>query len=311
MENFLAGIGGAGQMASSALPLIASWATGGFKGRPQWRDLEFMNDVTNRLWPSEIKRQGDFLTGLAPSQAAAHNTFQDQTFLQGVGRETEGIKMMSENLGMNPWELTGQSGSATPIAPTPDEANAGSPMPQFLQGLVPLQQTAMSNKAMLQAKAMDNSTQLQLERIRQGGFDDTTGMGKLTQAQIEQLENAADKLKSEEQQVDVQTINSVITTMAQFLPTQTANVLGNTLTTRPGGKELLAILTERGAFKLDETREAVARVTAGMPPDMLKDLRKTLLRAAEGLTAGANTGMDAIQGVGDWISDFLPKQGQK
>ena len=102
-NDFLEALGNS--VASSGMNLITNWATGGFKGRPQWRDLEFMNDVQNRLWPDETKRQGQFLEGIAPSQGAAHNTFQDATYLKDMSRQAQGIKQMGEDLGMNPWEL--------------------------------------------------------------------------------------------------------------------------------------------------------------------------------------------------------------
>lgn len=171
--NFLEGLGaGAGQAAGSGLMnLITGWATGGFKGRPQWRDINFMNDVQNRLWPDEIKRQGQFLEGMAPSQANAYNTYQDQTYQQDVSRQTAGIKSMADELGMNYWELTGQGGSAAldPSAGSAGQQQGSSNMGQYLAGIIPLQQTKMQNAAMLQGKAMDNQTQLALEDKRQGG----------------------------------------------------------------------------------------------------------------------------------------------
>lgn len=302
--DFLSSAGG-GNLVSQGVNILASYLSGGMKGRPQWRDLEFMNDVTNRLHPDEIKRQGQYLEGIAPSQgkametmapyqAGAYNTYQDETYQRDVDRQTAGIKSMSEQLKMSPWELTGQGGSAAPVPSDVMGSEGGSQGPAFLQQMMPMQLAAMNNKAMLTGKLMDNQTQLKLESIRQGGYDDVTGMGKATQAQIEMLKNQTDKLKAEEQQVDVNTVNSVVDRMLQVAPRQTVNVLGNTITTVPGGKEILRAYQTEGAFKSEDMKKKLGQVISQLPKDDLKNLRNNLVKAADTIIergAGAIHGM--------------------
>lgn len=159
LSKLFGGGSGGGDMGGIFNTLVAG-ATGGFKDRPQWRDLEFMNDATNRLWPDEIKRQGDFLTGLAPSQASAYNTYQDSTYAQDTARQTDRIKSMSSSLGMSPWEITG-AGGANPL-PSPGGAGqqqGSSRMPEFLQAIVPLQVAKQSNRTQLQIAKLNADTQ--------------------------------------------------------------------------------------------------------------------------------------------------------
>src|SRR5690242_9865393 len=114
--NFLAGLsgggGGGGDIASTLFNTLIAGASGGFKQRPQWRDLQFMNDATNRLWPDEIKRQGQFLQGIAPSQAMAYNDYQDRTYSEDTNRQINRIQQTGDALGMSPWEVTGAPGSS-------------------------------------------------------------------------------------------------------------------------------------------------------------------------------------------------------
>lgn len=323
MADFLSALGaGAGQAAGSQLlPLLASWATGGFKGRPQWRDLEFMNDATNRLFPDEIKRQGQFLEGiagsqgkaletLAPHQAAAHNTFQDQTFLANVDRETAGIKKMSGELGMSPWELTGQSGSAAPLPSLPQQgstAQGQSRTGEFLQGLVPLQVAKMQNQTQLAATAMNNQTAKDIEYIRGGGKSEFGGT-KLSQAQLDQVKDAAANLRAQTESVNVGTLTNAIMTIYNVAPKWTIDFMGNKLTGVEGDKAILSVLASPTGFTEDERRKAVEKALQSVPASNHARIRQTILEGADKLAQGAQAGMGWAEDVMGQVSKFLGKQ---
>lgn len=228
MSDFLTGLSsGMGQSIGGSLPgIIASWATGGFKGRPQWRDLSFMNDVANRLQPDETKRQGEFLEGLAPSQGAAHNTFQDATYGQDTQRSIDRIKTTGEQLGMSPWELTGSNTSTTPIAPQ------GAQGDNFMQTLTPVLIAKMNNQTALKQTAMQTQNALQLENIRQGG-------GKLSQTQIMVNEGLADLNQGQADRIRTETITGVLDFVYSKLPIQKYKTIIGELESRQGWQQVL------------------------------------------------------------------------
>lgn len=283
MPGFLDAVkSGGGDMANTLLNAGITAITGGFKDRPSWRDLQFMNDAQNRLWPDEIKRQGQFLEGLAPSQAAAHNTFQDATYQAGVDRETAGIKSMAAGLGMSPWELTGQTGSAAPLPPDAQQAQGGSGATSaFLQGIVPLQIASANNKAMLTAKQMDNQTALKLEGIRQGGFSEETGQGKKVSEEIDKLKSERDLVERNIRKATTEQVSGMIQTMAGIAPKQTLNVLGNTLSGTPGWKQFAKLYQSEGAFATQEQADLFAKMMSQVPDGIRASTNKALTDAAD------------------------------
>lgn len=273
MPDFLKDIAG------TAMNLLGNWATGGFKGRPQWRDLSFMNDAQNRLWPDEIKRQGAFLEGLAPSQADAHNTFQDQTYMRDVTRRTEGIKQMGSDLGMSPWELTGQGGAATPLPSSPSgPSGGGGQMQSFLQGIMPLKLAQMQNATSLQIAKMQNQTQ-------RYGIDMAGGQSDVSKKQIEQIasqiklqdiqhSNGVKDLETKNQQMSVTLVDALL----RMMPKDTFSIPGFTSTNTPGwqavAKSLLRDYTPGNTGKL-------ANTISQLPPDAWGHIKRVIIEAAE------------------------------
>lgn len=329
-SNFLSGLSGTG--GSNLFNLLSGWATGGFKGRPQWRDLQFMNDAQNRLWPDEIKRQGDFLEGLAPSQgkametlapyqAGAYNTYQNATFGQDTARQTERIKSMASNLGMSPWEITG-AGGATPLpspsGPMPQGAQGRSPMPDFLQGLMPLKIAEMQNKTSLMTAKMSNDTQRYIA-------DQQTGKGGVAQAQIEQAAATVENLRqstktghasenliwTQAQAAENETALSTIRTFAQYAGQTSMEFMGYKSTSTNNFPALLKLYKQMtNTATLQGNQDHLADLIRAMPSNEWKQINKDIDQVVEII---AKRGSDMISGAGKAISDFMtsmtgPKQ---
>jgi len=286
-------------VARTAMNLIGNWATGGFKGRPQWRDLSFMNDAQNRLWPDEIKRQGQFLEGLAPSQAASHNTFQDQTFMRDVTRRTEGIKQMGSDLGMSPWELTGQGGAATPLPSSPSgPSGGGGQMQSFLQGIMPLKLAQMQNATSLQIAKMQNQTQ-------RYGIDMAGGQSDVSKKQIEQIastiklqdiqhSNGVKDLEVKNQGMVVQLMSAIL----QALPKDTLSLPGYTSTNTPGAQAVIAkLLKDNQQFPGDQQR--LNQTLKALPPDEWNSVKLMIIEAAK---KAGNVGGQIMDNIGSFLS---------
>lgn len=198
MGDFLSSVGMGGDsagLAGQAFQTMIAAATGGFKGRPQWRDLQFMNDAQNRLWPDEIKRQGQFLEGLAPSQAKAYNTYQDSTYQADVDRKSQGLLSMAKQTGMTPWELAGEGGSAAPI-PSMGEAGqqqGSSQLGTYLQGLIPLQVAKTQAATQLATTRMQTDTQKAVAGVQRETSLDVAQLNTATQRDVARIQTEASK----------------------------------------------------------------------------------------------------------------------
>lgn len=300
--DFLPKMGG--DLASSAFNMLGSWATGGFKGRPQWRDLNFMNDVQNRLWPDEIKRQGQFLEGLAPSQATAHNTFQDQTYLADVTRKTQGIQQMSKDLGMSPWEITGTGGAATPLPSMPSQpSGGGGQMGQFLQGIMPLKLAQMQNMTALKIAQMSNETQ-------RYGIDMSGGQSPQAKQQIAaskalqtltELQSATEVQRSAQIQSDIFLAN--IRTLTDMLPSFQTGVPGASMTGKSGTYPLLQAMRKQINTGTGDPTQALRDAAGNIDTNRTNQLAKEISALAK---AATNT----AQSFGQTIMQFLPNMKQ-
>lgn len=150
----------------SFLKDIASMATmfsGGLKSQVSNRDYQHQQNLLDSGNPREIRRQANFLQGLAPAQGAAYNTIQDATYAQDTQRQTDRIQTMGDQLGMSPWEITGSPGSAplpSPTGPAPANNN-----PQYMGALTQMATAANQNKTQLKIAAMNNDTALRQSQI--------------------------------------------------------------------------------------------------------------------------------------------------
>lgn len=207
--DFLAALAsGAGQsLGSTAVSTLFNLVSGGGKSRPSWRDLQFMQDASERLAPRQIDLQGDFLEGLAPRQAAAYNTYQDTTFQADTNREIGRIQQMGTELGMSPWELRGTSASAalpSPQMQTPSQT-AGASTQAFMSALVPLEVAKIQARTQLQTAALQSSTQRDVAQLQSDTNITTTGMSNDTQRAIATLSTDTQrdiaKLQTDSQQL--------------------------------------------------------------------------------------------------------------
>lgn len=315
---------GSGNNAGNLFNVLTSWATGGFKGRPQWRDLEFMNDVQNRLWPDEIARQGDFLEGIAPSQgrametlspyqANAYNTYQDATYGADTQRQTDRIKTMASQLGMSPWEITG-AGGATPLpspgpsAPPPSRGENN--MPAFLSGITPLA------TAKLQAQTALATTKMQTDTQRYVADQQTQG-GKLPQAQIEQAAAAAQQAKALTEQTGAQTnliwtqaqaaesdmALRTIETFARYAGTTTVSIPGYTSTTTNQLKDLAQLYQQlTDTAPLADRQEALKGLIKKMPADQWAKINRDIDRVSSMIAKGTQ---DFVTGAANNVHAFL------
>lgn len=324
LGSLFGGGSGGGGIAGNIFNTLIAGATGGFKGRPQWRDLQFMNDATNRLWPDEIKRQGQFLEGLAPSQgaametlaphqAAAYNTYQDATFGQDTARQTERIKSMASGLGMSPWEITG-AGGATPLpspsGPAPQGAQGRNPMPDFLSALTPLKIAEMSNKTSLMTAKMQTDTQRYIA-------DQSTGKGGVARAQIEQaaatVENLRQSTKTGEasanliwtqaQAAENEIALNTIRTFAQYAGQTSMEFMGYKSTTTNNFPALLKLYQKMtNTANLQGNQDNLSDLIRSMPADEWSKINRDIDRVAGMIQKGAS---DFVTGAGENIHNFL------
>lgn len=320
----LTGGGSGGSFLGQAFNTLVAGATGGFKGRPQWRDLQFMNDATNRLWPDEIKRQGQFLEGLAPSQgaametlaphqAAAYNTYQDATFGADTARQTDRIKSMASGLGMSPWEITG-AGGATPLpspsGPMPQGAQGRNPMPDFLSALTPLKIAEMSNKTSLMQTKMQSDTQRYIA-------DQQTGKGGVAQAQIEQAAATVENLRqatktgkasesllwTQGYAAENEAALSTIRTLAQYAGQTSVEFMGYKSTTTNQFPALVRLYQKMtNTNTLAGNQDNLGQLIAQMPADEWAKVNRDIDRVASIVAKGTK---DLVTGAGENINNFL------
>lgn len=289
---------------SSGFNFLTGLATGQYKGRPQWRDIQFMNDVQNRLWPDEIKRQGDFLTGLAPSQAQAYNTYQDQTFMGDVTRRTEGVKQMAGDLGMSPWELTGQGGAATPLpSGQAGPSGGGGQLNTYLQGIMPLKLAQMQNQTSLKIAAMQNQTQRYGIDMAGGKSDTASTQNAATKAQQALTEALTKESGNRAKAIANETFLSNLRLLLDSRPTFST-------TTGPvsmsGKSDTYPILE---ALKTAHTGDSLNNEQLRYAVSKLSDKRVDQLMNE--INALANVGAKGLQSLGDTIMQFLPNMGKK
>jgi len=287
ISSFLNGIfgeGSAGAAGTMGLNLLGSYLSGGMKGRPQWGDLKFMNDATNRLWPDEIKRQGQFLEGVAPSQAAAYNTYQDATYGQDTSRQVDRIKTMGSELGMSPWELTG-AGGANPL---PSPGAAGSQQGQdktsaFLQGIMPLQLAKMQIGASLLQTKMNNETSLKISGQQTAGGKVAEGQVALQAAQqaltdqnlTESLARTS-QINASTDQTQVQTVLNMVNTLATIAPKVRVSMGPYEATGLGDSSPLLQLSRELINTGPGERDEKVKAYMNSMPQNMLDQMATDL-----------------------------------
>lgn len=170
-----------GPVAAAASVFNSLMSSGG--DRISNKDYQFYQDLADSGNPREIKRQSNFLEGMAPAQANAYNTYENATYAQDTQRQVDRIKTTGEQLGMSPWEVTGAPGAA-PLPSPYQQGNAGAGAQsagQFLQALTPLKIAEMNNQTQLKATEMNNQTAKDIN-------DQNTAGGALAKKNIENMD---------------------------------------------------------------------------------------------------------------------------
>jgi len=337
---YLSGIssGGGSDMASQLLQTGIGLATGAYKGRPQWRDVKFMDDVQNRLLPSQMKREQDYLAGMTPHQAAAYNLYQDQTYLRDTQRRGEGIMQLAEMLDMSPWELTGSGGSAAPmpaVAMQEGGAAKGSPSASYMAGIIPLQQAKIQSQTQLQIAAMQTKTQKDIAAMQTAGGElprsqvdlnaantavaATEALLKgdirgLTQAQTSATEQSTKESIARVQQIATQTGLTSIETKRTLLE-MNLSVIEQLRKTMPQIEVKTPFGHITGNARTDELLRMLDenRLTAGAAQqfnmkevdDALRATSEILRRAAEGTLNASDNADNILGGLWDSAGDFL------
>lgn len=284
MADFLAALmdSFAGQAGQTLFNLVS----GGGKSRPSWRDLQFMQDASERLAPRQIALQGDFLEGLAPSQAAAYNTYQDATFQGDTNREISRIQQMGDTLGMSPWELRGTSGSAalpSPQMQTPSQT-AGASTQAFMSALVPLEVAKIQARTQLASQAMQSDTAKAIAQGQQDTQRETTQMSNDTAKAIAEYAQTGPKAVQETAKIAAETITEAARNLNMIALTgqteaQTAYTKGQTTYLGQMTKESEARIAQSNATT-EATRLGMDQTRLEMRLMQREDVRNSLAQLA-------------------------------
>lgn len=292
------------------------------KGRPQWRDLEFMSDASDRLLPAEIERQNKFLAGVTGQQAASYNQYQDATYQQQVGRETAGIKSMSAELGMTPWELAGQGGSAAPLpAPNPQQPQRDSGA--MLSAVVPMQVAQQQAKTAVATTAMNNQTALEIERLRQGGGEAAKAGIANTKQQTAESASRVLLNQANEGLIGVQTraqqnkmVLDTVATLLSALPQTTVDTGLVRSTHYEGGEQIKEFIGKYAALFEFNNNDDLAKSISKMPKQQFDNMMEDLMgiagllakggqmaKGAAGFLGGvANTARNTARGISNHLA---------
>lgn len=295
------------------------------KDRISNRDYQFYQDLADSGNPREIARQGQFLEGIAPSQATAHNTYQDATYAQDTARTTDRIKTMGEDLGMSPWEIMGQQGS-TPLPTPAAPQNQGG---QFLSQLVPLKIAEINAKTQLATAKLQSDTALETTEMQTSasryGTDvqaDTartvaniqTANGKVPVSQAElnaqqQMESMAREglIYDQQRAVNNEMYINTAKTLAEFAGKTRFSIPGiYERTQQNNAKGLSAILDLTGG---DSSDERITQYIASMSKDEFAELNKDLEHVQEFIALGVAAGAKgAASGIGGFLGGLFTEE---
>lgn len=316
IEGFLSGLTSAGQAAGGVSSLLSLFGLGG-KDRPSWKDMQFMMDTSERLAPRDIALQGQYLEGLAPSQAAAYNTYQDSTYGNETQRQIDRIKTSGEQLGMSPWEVMGQGGAAPLPSGNFGGSAQGAQKGDYMSAMIPVKIAEMNNKTALAQTAMQTQSAQQIASQQTAGGElpknaaaQTAAQTVLTSAQTANTEQGTKTGKAQEELAWTQNavaendmLAKAIGTLAQWSGTTTMD-LGPYKTTTTNNYPQLAKLYGQ---LLDTPQnnlltQKVQAYVATLPSDQFKALERDAIRAAKAAMSAAKGTVDA--GV-DWLKGFF------
>lgn len=285
--DFLSGIplgqkSGPGANSGNILDAITS-NTGPTQGRISNEDYQFNQDLLDSSNPREIARTGNFLEGVAPSQANAYNTYQDQTYQADTDRAIGRTQQTGEALGMSPWEVMGLQG-ATPLPAGPISQPKASGE-GFLSQMTPLAIAKMQNKTTLDVAKMNNETALQQTAMQTGNAMDIAKYGQEGPEATQRIAESAARILLQEaqtaktfQDTEAQAQNmivQVVTTALNSLPVENLSIGGYTRTQRQGAAPVLRQLATRGqgTYDADKVRQWLKGFNQNEMSQLADDLR--------------------------------------
>jgi len=295
---------------------------GGASDRVRREDVEHNQNMADIVNPREIRRQSQFLTGIAPAQAEAYNTYQDATHAADTAREVTRLQTMAPvqaqtdlqymdtvYAGTSPWERLGSSAAPSISAPNPTSgapqratADVGS---QFLP-LITAQIAADTQKqtAMIAASSQQSIAKMQTDaQLKAVGIQ--TNDGKLPEAQTavaaaQELQTLAqtDKTGAETEAIDQDMRIKAAEMISKLTPSEVIDLGVMRYEHKPGWKKILPLLTaENGA---GNRRSEIESVIKNLPADQWAGTRRDMLELAGMLGKGAG----ALKNVGSFLGGF-------
>jgi len=284
MNDFLGSLtqGAGNAVGGSLVGTAISALTGGMKGRPQWRDIEFMDDVATRLTPNEASRQNQFL---------------DLTHPEDTRRLTDRIKTLGKDLGMSAWELMGsQAGSPLPSPQLPTSSGQGTQ--GFMHGLVPLQIAKLNASTALQTTKMQTDTQKAVAGV-------TPQKGSMQEAQIAATKalQTLNELQgglviNQTKAVSNETFLANLRILLDSLPSFSTSLPGVTMSGKSGTSPVLNALKEAVATGYTHDDDALKKAVSNMPTDRTAQLIKEI-------EALARAGGHAVKQGQDFLGQML------
>lgn len=252
--------------APTAANFLSGLATGQFKGRPQWKDLQFMSDAATRLTPAEAGR---------------HNTFQDLTYGEDTTRQNERVLQTAETLGMSPWELTG-------AAPTPmvqAQQQQSNQTNQSAAVLAPMQTAKMQAQTALQTTAMNNQTAKEIAAMQTSNGELPTQQAK-TQISQQNLNMSLEALQgAQTTAVQNSTLLATVEALFKTLPEQKISIGPYTVTSKKyfqGIQDIIQQFASSGSgYSGDAMNKEISAYLAKIPANEWQIFRQDLKTAIE------------------------------
>lgn len=294
------------------------------KSRPSARDLQFMADMERNLQPQKTATTGAYLTGLAPYEATAYNTYQDATYTADTARQISRTQEMAGALGMSPWELMGNQGAVALPSPQLSGSSASAASSQVGQYMGNMTQASIAqsnNRTALTQTAIQALTQAAIADQQTAG-----GQVGLTQAQLnaantvnaalqsKQIQAATDlttaqeaRTWSETERTSQQTTLDAIATIAEWAGKTTVSIGPYSTTTTNQYPELMKLFA---ALRQNDTgarnADIIQNYTQSLPKDQFVKLTDDLQKAIDAMLAtGANIGGSALDSVSNFLDGLV------
>lgn len=268
--------------------------------------------------PREIARQSSFLTGIAPAQASAYNTYQDATYGQDTARQIERTRALAPveaetdlaymdtvYAGTSPWERLGSSAAPSLSAPEPSEgppsSNGAGAHSQFLPLLSTQMQTENAKEiALIQAQnakdiaEIQTGAQLQAVGIQtdNGNLPRQQSLESASRVLLQGAQTWESEARAGKTQVETEKVRQdmAIGQIATFLSASPKEIIDLGLIKyehRPGWENLLPLLSVESN---PQTRKsAIEDALKKMPPDQFSGMKRDIIEIAAMVSKGSQT----------------------